>query len=849
MRKQNILFFSILLISVFLNASILSAGDATLSWDPPATNADGTPLDDLAGYSIYYGTSSGSYSQNIDVGDTTTYIVAGLTEGLTYYFAVTAYDTSMNESDYSNEVSKTIQTQLVQQTLTINKTGTGSGTVTAPGINCGSDCTEQYDQGTVVTLTATPTTGSTFAGWSGACTGTGTCSISINTNIAVTAAFNSASYTITATSGTGGIISPSGSVSVNHGANQTFTITANIGYKVSNVLVDGSSVGPVTTYTFTNVTANHTISASFTTNTYNLTVTKGGTGSGTVTSSPSGINCGSDCSEAYNAGTPVTLTASPDTSSAFAGWSGACTGTGTCPVTMDAAKSVTATFNKQTNITVTSPNGGETWTAGSIYTIAWNYTGDPGYYLKIELLKGGLVVSTVTSYASKGSNGAGSYNWTIPSAQASGNDYRIRVTSTSSSSVTDTSNGDFSILGPTITVTFPNGGETWTGGTTQTIRWNYTGDPGYYLKIELLKGSSVVSTVTSYAYKGSNGAGSYNWTIPSAQASGNDYRIRVTSTSSSSVTDICNSYFTIEGPPPPEITVTRPAGGETWTAGNTETITWTSAGAVGSYVQIELLKGGAVVSTLTYYAPTSSRAYNWRIPTSQSSGADYQIRVSDRTNSSVNSTSGYFTIEGPPPPEITVTKPAGGETWTAGSTYTIAWTYTGDPGYYLKIELLKGGSVVSTITSYASKGSNGAGSYNWVIPSTQASGNDYRIRVTSTSNSSVTDTCNDDFTILGPAITVTSPNGGETWSAGSIYTITWAYTGDPPGYYMKIELLKGSLVVSTITSYAYKGSNGIGSYNWVIPSAQASGNDYRIRVTSTSSSSVTDMSNDNFTIY
>jgi fibronectin type 3 domain-containing protein len=262
MRKRNILFFSILLISVLLNASILSAGDATtLSWDPPTTNADGTPLTDLAGYRIYYGTSSGSYPHNIDVGDTTTYMVDDLTEGLTYYFAVTAYDTSMNESDYSNEVSKTIQTQPVQPTLTVNKTGTG--TVTAPGINCGSDCTEQYNQGTVVTLTATPATGSTFAGWSGACTGTGTCSISINTNITVTATFNTASYTITATAGTGGSISPSGSVSVNHGASQTFTIAANSGYNVANVLVDGSSVGAVTTYTFTNVNANHSISASW----------------------------------------------------------------------------------------------------------------------------------------------------------------------------------------------------------------------------------------------------------------------------------------------------------------------------------------------------------------------------------------------------------------------------------------------------------------------------------------------------------------------------------------------------------------------------------------------------------
>lgn len=54
-----------------------------------------------------------------------------------------------------------------QRTLTINKAGTGTGTVTAPGINCGGDCSEVYDSGTVVALTATPATGSTFAGWGG----------------------------------------------------------------------------------------------------------------------------------------------------------------------------------------------------------------------------------------------------------------------------------------------------------------------------------------------------------------------------------------------------------------------------------------------------------------------------------------------------------------------------------------------------------------------------------------------------------------------------------------------------------------------------------------------------------
>lgn len=83
-------------------------GTATLSWDAPTTNADGTSLDDLAGYKIYYGTSSGNYTDMIDITDPkkNNQIVESLASG-TYYFAATAYDTSENESDFSNEVNKT----------------------------------------------------------------------------------------------------------------------------------------------------------------------------------------------------------------------------------------------------------------------------------------------------------------------------------------------------------------------------------------------------------------------------------------------------------------------------------------------------------------------------------------------------------------------------------------------------------------------------------------------------------------------------------------------------------------------------------------------------------------------
>jgi uncharacterized repeat protein (TIGR02543 family) len=79
--------------------------------------------------------------------------------------------------------------------------------------------------------------------------------------------------------------------------------------------------------------------------TYKLTVTKAGTGAGTVTSSPPGISCGTTCSHLFNSGTVVKLTATPFSGHTFTGWSGACTGTGTCSVTMTSPKSATATFN------------------------------------------------------------------------------------------------------------------------------------------------------------------------------------------------------------------------------------------------------------------------------------------------------------------------------------------------------------------------------------------------------------------------------------------------------------------------------------------------------------------------
>lgn len=87
-------------------------GKATLSWETPTSNLDGSPLDDHAGFIIYYGNSSpisilNSKTEKINNKNATEYILTGLDRGI-YYFVVTAYDTENNESDFSNEVSKEI---------------------------------------------------------------------------------------------------------------------------------------------------------------------------------------------------------------------------------------------------------------------------------------------------------------------------------------------------------------------------------------------------------------------------------------------------------------------------------------------------------------------------------------------------------------------------------------------------------------------------------------------------------------------------------------------------------------------------------------------------------------------
>jgi hypothetical protein len=202
-----------------------------------------------------------------------------------FSFTQNIFAAQVHAEDYLSEgdinrfpVIKTIPA-VPDYSLTLNKTGSGTGTITGTEIDCGTTCSGSYPRGTVIELTADPDAGSSFAGWSGGgCEGTAPCRVVLDAATTVTARFDKV-YTIKTIAGNNGTITPDGPGSLNQASDRTvtigvltvtpgsslkFRIIPNPGYRLADLRVDGVSVGITGTYTFLKVTSDHTIAASFT---------------------------------------------------------------------------------------------------------------------------------------------------------------------------------------------------------------------------------------------------------------------------------------------------------------------------------------------------------------------------------------------------------------------------------------------------------------------------------------------------------------------------------------------------------------------------------------------------------
>jgi hypothetical protein len=467
-------------------------------------------------------------------------------------------------------------------------------------------------------------------------------------------------------------------------------------------------------------------------------------------------------------------------------------------------------------LALTAPNGGENWEGTTSQNITWTSTGSITN-VKLEYsTNNGSSWNTIT--ASTTNNGT--YNWTVPNTPSTS--CLVKVSDTAGPAA-DSSDAVFTIAAQrTLTITAPNGGENWEGTTVHDITWTSTGSiTNVKLEYSTNNGSSW-NTITA----STTNSGSYNWTVPDTPST--TCVVRITDTASSA-TDTSDTIFTITAQR--TITVTTPNGGQRWFIDSTYDITWSSTGSI-SKVMIEYSTNSGSSWTTITSSTSNTGTYNWTIPNTPSSNC--QVRVSDTSGPAADVSNSVFTID--PYPTVTVTAPNGGETWIANTTHAITWTYTGTiAAVNLEYSTNNGTSWTSIATSVTN-----TGSYNWEIP--YISSTNCLVRVSDTATTA-NDTSNAVFTIeLPPSLTVTSPNGGESWVKRSTHTITWTWTGTVGN--VKIQYtMNGGSSWTTITS----STANDGSHQWTLPNVTSNKTQCLVKIEAINGSAV-DTSDAFFTI-
>lgn len=244
-------------------------------------------------------------------------------------------------------------------------------------------------------------------------------------------------WSIVASAGPGGTITPSGTLLQAQGSSRTFTIAASANYHIANVLVNGASVGAVPSYTFSAIAANHTIAASFEGDARTLTVST--SGAGTAGKSPD--------LPSYAYGALVTLTATPGSGWAFTGWTGDTTAaTNPLALAMLANRTLVAHFADVTApaVSVLAPNGGEVWNGGETHSIQWS-AADNAAVDSVDIhvsVNGGAGPWVELAH---GLANSGSWSWLVQPPFSTGVVIRVTARDAAANVAADTSDAHFEV--------------------------------------------------------------------------------------------------------------------------------------------------------------------------------------------------------------------------------------------------------------------------------------------------------------------------------------------------------------------------------------------------------------------
>ncbi len=488
------------------------------------------------------------------------------------------------------------------------------------------------------------------------------------------------------------------------------------------------------------------------------------------------------------------------------------------------------TINKPTySLMVTTPDISTQWNTGTENIIYWSSTGTFEFSVNLDLYDSVTYLGTIAQNINKS---IGSYSWRVPSSLQTSKNYRIRISNPGDTLIYDFSDYfTINYIPSSLNITTPTTGANWETGTLSLIQWNYSGNAGNFLRLDLYDSISLVTNIvggTATTQK------EYTWAIPPSIATG-PYRLKITCVEDTTLSGF-SEFFTITKIPA-SITVLTPCSTDVWDVISTYAINWSFLGMNGSAISIDLYNDSTMETTVTSNTAVNDSNYSWSLPSDLAGGDKYRIKITCNGDSTVYDYSDYFTII-PIPNRITVTSPATASQWNTGTTNSIRWTYTLNPGPYVKIELYDSSIYLQTIDSSVATSSQ---VYSWTVPSDLDSSELYQIKVSSTTIDSVFD-YSDTFTIvfIPSGINITTPTTGTNWTAGSSYTIYWNSVGNVPGNYVSIHLYDSTTWTTTIDSDV---SLAGGSYRWTIPSTITGGNRCRIKIVSTTDTTVDGYSN------
>ena len=420
------------------------------------------------------------------------------------------------------------------------------------------------------------------------------------------------------------------------------------------------------------------------------------------------------------------------------------------------------TILPQPDLSVLTPNGGETIYAGSSKTIRWSSQSIARIDIKYTT-NGGANWNDIADNV----DSDGEYVWAnVPATYSTL--CRIRIEDSEDGVPFDISNGNFVIADMTqsdqqISVLNPNGGEEVEAGTTMEINWYSANIENVSIEYTTNNGNQWNNIVS-----GIENTGVHYWDpVPNTPSSLT--KIRIFDAEDGIPADTSDASFRIL--PEPQITVLKPNGGETWTVGSSQRIEWYSENI--RYIKIDYtINNGAdwfpvteTTASIGYYTWTEVPSYNSQL---------CKIRIYDADDGQPNDVSDEpFTITDPVIEEtITLLEPNGGEDYEAGTLQNISWNSNSVD--YVKIELStnSGASWVELADDYEN-----IGGYQWQINS-QLNAPQSLIRVSDASDGNPNDVSDGTFKISPiKSINVTYPTSGLIFKAGDPVTVTWESSG------------------------------------------------------------------------